>query len=304
MRKLNKLDVPNERLFIERSIGGGLEALTRFSTGRQTTARTCSHKTCQIPIYTCDPAIPGGTSVLKFFDANDAGGNSLLWTGILSNQGGSPGSGAEGSKWYYFKSSSPNSFSGAYGEGVVEGATLRVSGYALVSSGANDLRFSFSTSPAGSSSTSSSVSNIETHVLWNTPGGSLPSNSFTFDFTVPVGAKSWRLGRGGSSVAFDRIRVSSFNSPQPGECRLTYQNSDEQIISGSSVSQSIITYELVVSGTTTNFVLPTGALDVSGVWVDSLPTDVWDFIPDQNLLVFSSALMDDSLVHVKYMGST
>lgn len=177
------------------------------------------------PIALCDvgtddiPAVDEETTLLKFFDANDAGGDSLSWVGILANQGGSPGQGAEGSSYYYFKSTAPNEWSQSYGS-ISPGQHARITGYFEGTAGER-LKFGFFTDSVGTNVTSATL--ISAHTLRTGPASAW--TAFSVDLIAPTGTVSWALGRDGGGPSFDRVRVYTVDTEgepeiegDPGDC--------------------------------------------------------------------------------------
>lgn len=169
---------------------------------------------CDVGTADIDP-VAEETTLLKFFDANDAGGDTLDWVGILANQAG----GAEGSAWYYFKSTAPNEWSTSYG-GISPGQHVRITGWVAESAGER-LKFAFTTASAGTVNPAAQI--ISAHTLRTGPASQW--TAFVVDLTAPAGTVSWVLGRDGGGPAFDRVRVYTVDveaSPgiegDPGDC--------------------------------------------------------------------------------------
>lgn len=173
----------------------------------------------------CKPATEGteptdeATTLLKFYDAND-GGDSIGWTGILANQGGSPGDGAEGSSYYYFKSTAPEQWQNIVA--ATAGLHYRFTGYFSGDSSTETLKVGFFSTGVGSPGNSAVLTAPYTvlaqgvHAKWY---------HFSVDVVAPAGTVGWALGRQGGGPAFDRIRAYSVDteaSPgtegDPGDC--------------------------------------------------------------------------------------
>lgn len=179
-------------------------------------------------VQLCDPAIPGdpgsdeATTLLKFFDAND-GGDAIGWTGILANQGGSPGSGAEGSSYYYFKSTAPEQWQNVFA--AAAGTTYRVTGYVKGPWDPGEtLKIGFFSSSPGSGP-GNNISLVGAYTALAVGPFSSGLHSFAYDIVAPPGTNSMALGRHGGGVGFDRIRIYSVDAPEvpptegdPGDC--------------------------------------------------------------------------------------
>ena len=153
------------------------------------------------------PGTPAGTTLYKFFDAND-GGDTLTWTGILANQAG----GAEGSAYYYFKSSAPNNYCTSFA--ATAGTVYRFTGYTHIASG-NSLKVAWRSDAAGSTGAITDTNPTVISVSTLASGVTSKWTPFSMDITAPTGTTSMSLGRGGSSCDFDRIRISTVTAGTP-----------------------------------------------------------------------------------------
>lgn len=169
----------------------------------------------------CHPAIPGEdpvdeeTTQIKFYDAND-GGDAINWTGILANQAG----GAEGSSFYYFKSTAPNEWQDTFA--ASPGVHYRITGYFGADASGETLKVGFFTTSPGSAGNSLFLAGPYTvldqgvHAHWH---------AFSVDVVAPTGTVSMGLGRQGGGVDFDRVRIftvdveaSEGTAGDPGDC--------------------------------------------------------------------------------------
>jgi hypothetical protein len=166
-----------------------------------------------------DPGTPEGATLYKFFDADD-GGDTLTWTGILSNQTG----GAEGSGFYYFKSSAPNNYSTSFA--ATAGTIYRFTGYTSIHSG-NNLKVAFRNDAAGSTGAITDANAVVLEVDILASGVTSTWTPFaSVDITAPVGTTSMSLGRGGSSCAFDRVRIFTVTPGSPSSTTDPYAVDD------------------------------------------------------------------------------
>lgn len=165
----------------------------------------------------CNDAPPPGelvaASVEKYFNANDAGGDDIAWDGILGNQGGS-GDGADGTDFYYFKSTSPDEWQHSFA--VAAGSIYRVRGWYKGTSGTGTLKFAYGTADAGTDSHLFGPTIIESSDLYVTTVSLEPSEwtPFLSDLTAPEGTVSAALGRDGS-VTFDEVYVELLEEGEP-----------------------------------------------------------------------------------------
>jgi hypothetical protein len=83
------------------------------------------------------------------------------------------------------------------------------------------------------------------------------------------------------------------------ETHTSYQ--DGSTISGSYAGTLIA--QCTASGSNT-YILPTLAEDVSEVYIDFLPTDLWVYDPEINGITFPVSLFADSKVYAKYLYTT
>lgn len=300
MRTLKKLE-PNVRFFLERQLVGASNALFRFEAGRESSDSACNTNPCETGFLECTPVTSGTNTILYHFNANDAGGSALPWTGLLGNQGGSPGQGAEGSSFYYFKASSPRTYSDAMA--IDPDITIRVTGYCDdVDIGSGDqfvIVFFDSGQVIGTPGNAGNI--IETHVLEDNSSSGWAAFD-PLEVVVPSNATSFGLGRLGASISFDEVRITQIGSPIAGECTIVYQNGDFNTLESDAISEGV--FSLLVASSSSVFELPTLASEVSMVYLDYVPTDLWDFDPDANTITFPTALADNTYVHGKYIYIT
>lgn len=170
------------------------------------------------PDEACNDTPPSGelvvASVEKYFNANDAGGDDEAWDGILGNQGGS-GDGADGTDYYYFKSTSPDEWQHSFA--VAAGNIYRVRGWYQGTTGGGSLKFAFGTAAAGTDSHLFGPTVIgDPTVLYTTVNPDDPADwtPFLSDVTAPEGTVSAALGRDGS-VTFDEVYIELLEEGEP-----------------------------------------------------------------------------------------
>ena len=149
-------------------------------------------------------------TLVKFYDAND-GGDAINWTGILGDQGGNPGDGAEGSSFYYFKSTSPTSYQESW---AAAPGQYHITGYTGNIGVGETLKIAWRDDAAGSSG---AISDTDPQVLQvDILEDSVTSQWTAFDvvLTAPAGTVSASLGRGGGGIDFDRIRIYTVDIPE------------------------------------------------------------------------------------------
>lgn len=147
------------------------------------------------PPVVVDPS----STLVKFYDAND-GGDDIQWVGILTNQAG----GAEGSAFYYFKSSAPNNFQSSFS--ATAGTTYTITGYTHIGAG-NSLRIAWRNDAAGQGGAINDTNPVIIRIDTLASGTTSKWTSFSQTLVAPTGTTSASLGRGGSSADFDRIRI-------------------------------------------------------------------------------------------------
>lgn len=156
---------------------------------------------------TVDPVPPTDELQLAFFDAND-GGTGLNWTGNLPNQ--SPG-GAEGSNYYYFKSTSPTDQSNTNQFAASPGQVLHVTGWVKDMNGTTDDFILHFVNNVGTA--------VDSTMLYDSSVEGATGSTWTaFDVmtaAAPAGTTNWTLGRNGA-ISFDRVRVFDAGSSDPG----------------------------------------------------------------------------------------
>ena len=294
MRVLQKLDLPNVRGIIERQLAQPYNAISNFQLGKGEPQDDSCGVACETGVVVCHPDLPTEDTVLYWFRANDSGGTPLGWTGLLSNQGGSPGQGAEGSRYYYFKSASPVNWSHTYA--LTPGGNIRITGYAAVSAGSS-FKFAFFNQTLGTDGNPAFMVGSEI-ILENTNLSGL--DPFTdVEVTVPDGANSFALGRGGSTCVFDEIRITHFGTEVPGYCEIVYQDGESVTLENDITGQAVLAMCTVSASNA--YLLPTSATDVSEVYIDYLPTDEWTFNPDNSSIIFPTDLITDTYVHARYV---
>lgn len=159
--------------------------------------------------HLCVPAVePVEATLDQYLRANDPGGTAAGWVGILGNQGGSA-DGADGTDFYYFKSTAPNQYQTSHA--VNPGQTVTVEGW-YDDHNTGVLQIAFSTQPPGTAGTG-----IPGHIIGSAidlhPAGSGSSpgktwTHFSHSEVAPAGSTSYALGRRTSSVSFDEVRVT------------------------------------------------------------------------------------------------
>ena len=152
---------------------------------------------------------PTGDTLLHFYDANDSGSDDPLWVGILPNQGGSPGDGAEASSWYYFKSSSPNR--GQTSWAAVAGTTYRFTGWTSLADVNKSMSVVWRNDAAGGSGAVTTMAGVKISEDILAAGPTGRWTSFDVSLVAPTGTTSASLAKYGStsSMSFDRIRIYS-----------------------------------------------------------------------------------------------
>ena len=165
------------------------------------------------PEFEPDP----GDSEEAIFKANDPGGDTLAWDGILPNQGGS-GDGANGTDWYYYKSNSPDVYS--HTRAWTAGDQLRVSGYIgcrTSTTGHLSLVFTSLAPGTNGSSVTAPVILDGPHSLSPTQANHSHADEWTLftagPFTAPVGTTSYALGRIGGTIDFDEVSILLVGDP-------------------------------------------------------------------------------------------
>lgn len=240
------------------------------------------------------PDTPGETVQFLFYDAND-GGDDINWLGAAGNQGG----GAEGSAFRYtfqandqYQSSWSASAGNRYLISLWAHDTSDPRDGAIVIAWRND---------APGSGGSALVVQANT-VREDTITGTLNSSfsQWTLETDAPAGTTSASLGyQNRNGLSLDRVRISLINEDIPGVCEVTYQ--DGGIIDLDDSSASVLA-SLTASGTNYNtYIIPVTAIDVASVWIDQIPTDVWDFDPEANSIVFPQELIADSRVMARFI---
>lgn len=178
---------------------------------------TCKCKQIQLcPIHIEGTPPSEVVTPLYNFNAQGDGGDSLAWTGNLSNQG-PPGAG--GSTHYYFKSGSPTEWSAAYAVGA--GVDLRISGYVKDIGAGEAFKVGFFDSDQIIGNTGVNTDRISTTVLHDSPTGGTWT-FFSVDVTTPALTASLCLGHDGL-ISFDQIAIESVDfdpgtGGQEGSC--------------------------------------------------------------------------------------
>lgn len=169
--------------------------------------------TCNCPAL-CHPAVEGTPDTLvKFYNANDPGGDALNWTGSQQDQGGS-GKGANGTDWYVFKSASPHAYQTTWE--ATAGASYSVSGWVgCDSDGFLVLAFTnLAPGSAGTGVVGGSV--LANHVLTPAQPGHQHAPVWTGfsagSFIAPPGTTSAALGRQ-TGVSFDEVSIFRAGTP-------------------------------------------------------------------------------------------
>lgn len=154
------------------------------------------------PEHEPDPA----DTVVKFYNANDAGGDAESWTGNLANQGG----GAAGTSFYNFKSNAPKAYQDTWA--ATAGTQYRIEGY-VNSSSSGQLQFAFSNLSAGSAGDLvAGAALYDTRVI----SPAQPASGSTWvhfsagPFTAPAGTNSAALGRT-AAVSWDELTIYAVN---------------------------------------------------------------------------------------------
>jgi hypothetical protein len=152
------------------------------------------------------PGTPPSETVtpVKAFNADSDGGDTLTWTGILSNQAG----GAAGTSHYYFKASSPEEWSNTIA--VSAGVTVRISGWVKDVAGTNGFKIGFFNQAAGS--TGNNANKLAEHVLSTGHSGWVYASA---DYVTPASTTSFCIGKQGTACSFDEIRIGTVVS-DPG----------------------------------------------------------------------------------------
>lgn len=292
MRTVKKLRVPNVRNIIERELVVPNVALSRFLTGRnEEEINNCIACICPDSIVICSPGSDATEDELYHFNAQDDGGDNLFWIGLLANQG-PPG--AAGSSHYYFKSNSPKGWSQVYA--IDEQATVHVSAYVKDCGVGEALTIGFFDQSPGTDG--NDINLITSQVV----GAASAWTFFEITTTSPVGTQGFCMGKQGGTISFDQITVATISSPGGPVCTMYSMDGDELVISGSNYPASVITSSLVASGSQAIFEMPSIASDVSGVWIDQLPTDEWDYDAEANVIILPQAVIEDSHILVRYIG--
>ena len=299
VKTVKKLQVPFERAFLEHQFSAPYENISRWEAGRGVTEHACNFKVCPDNIIICTPGAPGSEVNLYQFNAQDDGGDTLTWTGNAANQSG----GANGTSHYYFHGNSPSAWSHVMA--IDPEIPVTITGYVRsMNLPAEQFRIGFFSAGLGSSGSSSFL--ISYITLWDAAvDGEVTTEwtPFSRSTTTPIGTIGFALGKNSGGISFDEIRVNYQTIDEAPSCSIYSQDGDVVLISGSNTPTSWITSSLTASGSYTTFALPSQAAEVSNVWLDQLPTDTWDYVPQDNTIVLPVAVIADTKVMVRYINA-
>lgn len=298
MRVTRKLDVPNIRGLIEREMVASSIALSRFESGQ---GETDDAHCCVIPlengIVNCVTVVSGSDvpveTILRSTDLGNWAGTvttGACWGGVAHHAIGAGGHVAPST-----------AIPVTAGEILFARANFREeTGDDAWENNTNydydfDWKFTDTTDPF--------------HILHISMFDVLYHNMGCIDedqyVTIPVPAGFNRVQvRVNSKLGGIRYRIE-LGTVDIGEvtitttCSVVYQTVIDQEVpeDATELNQSIIA-QLTRSGS--NFwVMPYNATDVSDVWIDNLPTDVWDFQPD-NVIELPETLSEDSQVYARF----
>lgn len=85
------------------------------------------------------------------------------------------------------------------------------------------------------------------------------------------------------------------------DCYVQYQDGTVITLSGNSSEITGNMFAQLTVSTSSVYILPTMATDVSEVYIDFLPTDEWTYAPANNAIFFPTPLIADTQVHARYL---
>ncbi len=117
---------------------------------------------------------------------------------------------------------------------------------------------------------------------------------------TPMGDVPARLSIGNKSAEpyHQVLKIDNLTATVGGECLLRYQSGETTEVD-TAISEMVMA-QCTASGSSV-YLLPTLASEVSAVYIDMLPTDVWVFEPEDNSITFPTPLIAESLVHARYI---
>lgn len=314
MRTLKKLQVPYRRGFIERSIVGRGVALDRFEAGGEPgTTDACNYNPCEHGFIDC-PDI--AYNVMLTLDAGDIKtyGDEPGWPrtnatdgdeSLSSHWSGFPLDAGVANAWF------------AADVGVVDGVK---DGYRILTdTSSSDTPQNVATEVRVYCTNDSSKWSALTHAsgyMTDDPEDDLgwtlvDTYTTSLSGVSDSGLRSFadRTERywlfkaiSGGTSEWDVNEFELWVTAPGEDCFVVYQDGSYlQLGEEISPSSSILAHLTASGSSYDTYMIPTLATDVSNVWIDQIPTDVWVFSPETNIITFPLELEPETIVMARYI---